>query len=177
MLKLRSVAPLNVTERRVPAQQETRVSEGDQSDAINTNSRSMAAPCVVRLASSGLVWRQQHCETGDESQARHAKTRGRDARGDEPRLAQLVESHEVLVFAKTINPAPAKRKRIKVLVDDVENIFGRPRAEGNVLRLELSHVVAHFTFLNHSSAGARAGRPCYSKHHCVRCGVGYEAWT
>jgi hypothetical protein len=166
VLELRCVAPLDVAERWVPADEvKMRCREGLVSSGHRKRWREQK-----RFVCNFCNNNNQDCthykfelltvQKATRREVHSAAIKDGYARSDEPGLAQLVESHEVLLFAESVDPPRAKRKRVKILVDDVENVLGSTSAEWNVLGLELSHVVAHFTFLDHSSAGARASRPC-----------------
>lgn len=51
--------------------------------------------------------------------------------GHDAQIAQVLQGHQVLSLAQTVQPAPAERQRAEVLVDDIEQVLrsGQPGEE------------------------------------------------
>lgn len=77
-----------------------------------------------------------------------------DSRSEKPAFAQLSEPHLVLFLTKPVDPALAKRKRVEILVDYVENVPAGAGAERDMERLERPHVVRHLALFHHLRQGS-----------------------
>lgn len=67
-------------------------------------------------------------------------------------VAQVLQRHQVLALAQTVQPAAAERQCAKVLVDDVEEVLGSRQPAG------------HKSWIVHTSAAKYGGKKIEAPH-------------